>query len=107
MSSQLVWKFYSTSDGRQVQWSTSGPLNVVEAPKPLYRINPDLPKGEKKQIDFEADGMDVVVTRTVTRDGEVLHEDVFKTHYLPWRAIYEVGPGTEIPKDAEVEEPEG
>ncbi len=105
--SQLVWKFYSTSDGRQVQWSTSGPLNVVEAPKPLYRINPDLPKGEKKQIDFEADGMDVVVTRTVTRDGEVLHEDVFKTHYLPWRAIYEVGPGTEIPKDAEVEEPEG
>lgn len=105
--SQLVWKFYSTSDGRQVQWSTSGPLNVVEAPKPLYRINPDLPKGEKKQIDFEADGMDVVVTRTVTRNGEVLHEDVFKTHYLPWRAIYEVGPGTEIPKDAEVEEPEG
>ncbi|HSB03336.1 MAG TPA: VanW family protein, partial [Anaerolineales bacterium] len=28
----LTWKFYSTSDGRQVTWQTTGPTNVVPAP---------------------------------------------------------------------------
>ncbi len=100
---QLLWKFYSTSDGRTVQWNSSGATNVVEAPEPLYRENPDLPEGEIDQVDFEADGMDIVVTRTVVRDGQVIYDDIFKTHYLPWRAIYEYGPGTELPKDAKTE----
>ncbi|MGH2606261.1 MAG: VanW family protein, partial [Anaerolineales bacterium] len=103
-NSQLQWKFYSTSDGRAVQWSSSGPLNVKEAPEPLYEENPELPEGKIEQVDFEADGMDVVVYRTVMRDGSVLHEDTIRTHYLPWRAIYEFGPGTELPDGAIVEE---
>jgi vancomycin resistance protein YoaR len=100
---QLLWKFYSTSDGRTVAWSSSGPKNVVEAPKPLYKENEDLDKGEIEQVDYEADGMDVVVTRTVERDGQVVHDDVIRTHYLPWRAIYEYGPGTDLPKGAKTE----
>jgi vancomycin resistance protein YoaR len=100
---QLLWKFYSTSDDRSVEWSRRV-SDEVEAPKPLYKENPDLDKGEIEQIDYEADGMDVVVYRTVTRGGEVLHQDTIKTHYLPWRAIYEFGPGTDIPDDVEVED---
>ncbi len=102
-NNQLQWKFYSTSDGRSVDWTTSGAMNEVEAPEPLYKENPELEEGEIDQVDFEADGMDVVVTRTVTRDGEVLHDDVFRTHYLPWQAIYEYGPGTDLPEDAKTE----
>ena len=97
---QLVWKFYSTSDGRSVTWSSTGPQNVVKAPDPLYKENPDLPKGKIKQTDYQADGMDVTVYRTVSRDGQVISKDTIKTHYLPWRAIYEYGPGTDLPKDA-------
>ncbi|MGA9531631.1 MAG: VanW family protein [Anaerolineales bacterium] len=100
---QLLWKFYSTSDSRTVNWSSSGPKNVIDAPKPLYKENEDLDKGEIEKVDYEADGMDVVVTRTVKRDGQVIHDDVIRTHYLPWRAIYEYGPGTELPKDAKTE----
>jgi vancomycin resistance protein YoaR len=100
---QLLWKFYSSSDGRSVDWNRRI-SDEVEAPKPLYKENSDLDKGEIEQIDYEADGMDVVVYRTVTRGGEVLHEDTIKTHYLPWRAIYEFGPGTDIPDDVEVED---
>ncbi|MCJ7512046.1 MAG: VanW family protein [Anaerolineales bacterium] len=100
---QLLWKFYSTSDGRGVEWSSSGPNNVEEAPKPLYRENEDLKKGKIKQVDYEADGMDIAVYRTVTRQGEALYQDTIKTHYLPWRAIYEFGPGTQLPDDVEVE----
>jgi vancomycin resistance protein YoaR len=99
---QLLWKFYSTSDGRTVQWSKKL-SNEVEAPKPLYKENPDLEKGKIEQIDYEADGLDVVVYRTVTRGDEGLYQDTIKTHYLPWRAIYEFGSGTDLPDDVEVE----
>jgi len=95
----LTWKFYSTSDGRDVEWHTTGPQNIVEPPKPLYEENPDLAKGEIKQVDWEAEGADVTVTRIVRRNGDVLYEDTFNTHYMPWRAVYQYGPGTKIPKD--------
>jgi vancomycin resistance protein YoaR len=100
---QLLWKFYSTSDGRTVEWSKDTD-NEVKAPKTLYRENPDLEEGEIVQVDWAAKGLDVVVYRTVTRNGEVLHEDRIRTHYLPWRAIYEFGPGTDLPDDANVED---
>ncbi|MGA9192338.1 MAG: VanW family protein [Anaerolineales bacterium] len=100
---QLVWKFYSTSDGRTVDWSSTGPKNVVKAPDPIYKENSDLPKGKIEQVDYQADGMDVTVYRTVTRDGEVIDQDTIKTHYLPWQAVYEYGPGTDLPKGAKTE----
>ena len=96
---QLLWKFYSTSDGRSVTWSRDID-DVIEPPDPLYKENRDLDKGEIEQIEWEAEGMDVVVYRTVERGGETLFEDTFKTHYLPWRDVYEYGPGTDLPDDA-------
>ena len=101
---QLLWKFYSTGDGRQVQISSPQISGKIDAPKPLYKLNPDLKEGKIEQVDFEANGMDVIVTRTVTRDGDTLHRDTIKTHYLPWRAIYEYGPGTELPDNAITDE---
>ena len=102
-ANQLLWKFYSTSDGRTVSWSGDR-SNEVKAPKTLYRENDDLPEGKIVQVDWSAKGLDVIVYRTVRRGGETLIEDRIKTHYLPWRAIYEYGPGTELPEDADVEE---
>ena len=98
---RLTWKFYSTSDGRTVDWDTTGLQNVVEAPEPLYQENPDLDKGEIKQVDWAADGADVAIYRTVNRGDQVYLQDTFSTHYLPWRAVYEYGPGTKLPKDKE------
>lgn len=96
-ASRITWKFYSTSDGRTVEWDTTGPINVVNPPEPLYRENPDLPEGKILQVDYEAAGADVHVTRTVMRGGSVYITDQFNTHYRPWQAIYEYGPGTVIP----------
>ncbi len=103
-SNALEWKFYSAKDGRVVSWETTGARNVVEAPEPLYKENSDLHEGKIKQVDWEADGADITVTRTVLRDGQTLHNDVIRTHYLPWRAIYEYGPGTELPEGAKTED---
>jgi vancomycin resistance protein YoaR len=95
----LTWKFYSTSDGRSVEWDTTGLQNIEDPPEPLYQENPDLGEGEIRQVDWEAAGADVTVFRTVYRDGQVYLQDQFSTHYMPWQAVYEYGPGTRLPKD--------
>lgn len=95
---RLTWKFYSTKDGRTVEWNTTGLQNIVDPPDPLFEENPELPKGEIKQVDWEVEGADVKVTRAVYRDGVLIFGDEFSTHYMPWRDIYQYGPGTKIPK---------
>jgi vancomycin resistance protein YoaR len=97
-SDSLTWKFYSTNDGRSVTWETTGTKNFVPAPEPLYELNPDLKKGQVKQVDWAANGADVTVTRTVMRNGAVYFTDTFTTHYQPWRAICQYGPDTKNPE---------
>jgi len=95
---RLTWKFYSTGDGRTVEWNTSGPQDVVPAPDPLFQENSDLESGEMKQVDWAADGANVTVTRIVWRGGQVLYNDTITTHYTAWQAVCEYGPGTEDPE---------
>ncbi|MFU8772650.1 MAG: VanW family protein, partial [Anaerolineales bacterium] len=96
----LTWKFYSTSDGRSVEWSSTGLRNIKPPPDPLYEENPDLQAGEIKQVDWAVEGAEVTITRNVMRDGEVYLTDTIYTRYLPWKAVYQYGPGTEgMPPD--------
>lgn len=94
----LTWKLYSTSDGRSVTWDTTGPSNVVPAPSPLFEENPELKVNQINQVDYSAQGADVDVTRTVWKNGQVYFTDQFQTHYQPWQAVCEYGPGTEDPE---------
>jgi vancomycin resistance protein YoaR len=93
----LTWKLYSTSDGRSVTWETTGPLNVVPPPSPVFEENSELSTDQIRQIDYPAQGADVDVTRTVWRNGQIYFSDRFQTHYQPWAAVCEYGPGTEDP----------
>jgi vancomycin resistance protein YoaR len=93
----LTWKLYSTPDGRSVTWETTGPINVVPPPSPVFEENPELGTDEIKQVDYPAQGADVDVTRTVWRNGQIYFSDRFQTHYEPWSAVCQYGPGTEDP----------
>jgi vancomycin resistance protein YoaR len=104
-SSSLTWKFYSTSDGRTVDWDTTGLNNITEPPDPLYEENPELAEGVIKQVDWAVDGADVTITRQVYRDGVLIHDDVVSTHYVSWQAKYQYGPGTEVPTPEPTENP--
>lgn len=95
---RLTWKFYSTNDGRSVEWNTSGPQNVVPAPEPIFNRNTELGVNEIKQVDWSADGATVNVNRTVFKNGQIYFEDRFYTAYSPWQAICEYGAGVEDPK---------
>lgn len=99
-ASSITWKFYSTSDGRSVEWETTGLTNVVPAPAPLFEENPELKAEQIKQVDYAAQGADVTVSRTVWRGGQVYFSDQYRTLYQPWQAICQYGPGTEDPEKA-------
>lgn len=89
----LTWKFYSTSDGRTVQKDGPYVSNRVPHGPPAYEENAALSPGQSKQVDYAVDGADVTVYRTVYRDGSLLYQDTFTSHYLPWQAVYQVAPG--------------
>ena len=93
---RLTFKFYSTSDGRTVEKSDTQVYDVVPHPPDLYEEDPELAPGEIKQVDWSADGANVLITRVVrAADGSLLREDNFFSHYLPWQAVFHYGPGTE------------
>jgi vancomycin resistance protein YoaR len=95
----LTWKFYSTNDGRRVEWQNLGLRNVVPAPEPLFEENADLPQGTCKQVDYSADGAAISVIRDVyDAAGQVLFNETIQTIYEPWQAVYQYGPGTENPQ---------
>ena len=101
----LTWKFYGASDGRTVEWQTSGLTQIVEPPEARYVENAELPDGKIKQVDWAVEGADVTVSRTVYLNGAVYLSDEYFTHYLPWADAYEYAPGTQLPDNPQ--EPQG
>lgn len=84
----LTFDLYGTKDGRTVTIGTSVITNQTPAPPPTYQDDPTLPKGEVKQVDFEAAGADVYFTRQVKRDEKIIISDKFVSNYQPWQAVY-------------------
>lgn len=89
----LYVNLYGTSDGRVAKVSTPIITNVTPAPPELRQDDPTLPKGTIKQVDWAAQGAIVTYTRTVTRNGETIINETFRSNYRPWQAVYLVGTG--------------
>lgn len=92
----LTFKIYGTKD-REVTYAGPVVSNVVPHPPDKYEENPELAPGEIKQVDYAVDGADTLITRTVTRGGQVLFTDAVFTRYQAWQAVYQYGPGTAVP----------
>ena len=71
---------YSVPTGRTVTLSTPIVKNYI---KGFTMVEYTLPKGSaSKQIEYQADGQDTWVTRTVRdRTGKIIHVDTFFSHY--------------------------
>ena len=78
-----------------MDWTTTGPTNIIPAPETKYLENPELAAGETRKVDYKADGAEITVNRTVYLDGNVYLEDTIYTKYQPWAEVIEYGPGTE------------
>jgi vancomycin resistance protein YoaR len=84
----LVFQLYGTKDNREVIVNKPVILSQTPAPEPEYQDDPNLPKGEIKQIDFAAGGANVYFTRIVKKNGKVVINDKFTSNYRPWKAVY-------------------
>ena len=87
----LYFDLYGTPDGRVVSLTKPIVSNQTPPPPELRQDDPTLPKGTVKQVDWSAWGATVIFKRTVTRNGETLLNEVWKSNYKPWQAVYLVG----------------
>lgn len=89
----LYFRIYGTSDGRWTKMTGPVVSNETPPPAPLYQDDSTLPKGTTRQIDFAAWGANATLKREVYRNGDILHNDTFYSHFQPWQAVYLVGTG--------------
>lgn len=87
----LYVDLYGTADGRVSTISKPVVTNQSPPPTELRQDDPTLPKGTIKQVDWAAHGATVTFQRTVTRSGEMLIKEAFKSVYRPWQAVYLIG----------------
>jgi vancomycin resistance protein YoaR len=98
----LTYKFYGTSDGREVSFTSPVITNVVTHGPDIYEADPDgeVPAGKSLKVDYAVDGATITFSRTVTRNGEVLIQERVVSKYVPWQAVYRYGPGFTPPEGA-------
>lgn len=96
---RLIFRFYSTNDGRRVE--KDGPTTsdeTVPGP-PIYQLDESMAPGTVKQWQTAVNGLTATVVRRVyDAAGHLLYKDTFVSKYAPRRAAYRYGPGYTPPE---------
>ncbi len=80
-------------DALHVKGSVSGRYAESQPGDPLYQPNPELAPGQEVEVQSEADGWSVTVTRTILRGGtDLVREEEWVVRYAPRFAVIEVNP---------------
>lgn len=87
----LYVDLYGTPDGRIAYLTKPVITDQTPPPPDLRQDDPTLPKGTVKQVDFPAWGANVSFKRTVSRLGEILADETWRSSYKAWQAVYLVG----------------
>lgn len=88
---KITFELYGTNDGRISK--VDGPYMLEEIPvgEPINQETDTLFKDEKKQIETAHNGAKTIATYIVTRNGQEINRQVFRSYYRPWPAQYLVG----------------
>lgn len=90
---RLTVALYGPPTGRSVSYEHRVLERTPAPTMPVYVNDPSQPRGYLRKSDTARGGIKVVVTRTVTRGGQVLSRDSFPTVFKPWPNIYVRGTG--------------
>jgi vancomycin resistance protein YoaR len=95
---RLVFRFYSTDDGRRVKKEDPVVTDETEPGPPIYQLDQDLEPGTVIKWQSEVGGLTATIERWIyDESGEVLHHDTFVSEYAPRPAAYHYGPGYQPP----------
>jgi vancomycin resistance protein YoaR len=91
---RLVFRFYSTADGRTVEVEGPEIADEVEPGPPIYELDEELEPETVIEWQGAQEGLTATVIRWV-RDsaGELMYRDEFVSRYEPRRAAFHYGPG--------------
>ncbi len=88
---ELIFKFYGTSDGRQVETTKPEIFNIVKPGPVQYIETTDLPPGEKKKVESAHAGANAEFKNIITFPNGVIREEIWKSYYRPWPEVWLVG----------------
>lgn len=87
----LKYTFWGKKDDRKISISDVGMGSAIPAPPPKEEEDPTLPRGQRRQVDWAADGLKTWFDYKVTKGEQVIQEKTFVSNYRPWQAVYLVG----------------
>jgi vancomycin resistance protein YoaR len=95
---RLIFRFYSTDDGRRVEKEGPEIGDETEPGSPIYQLDETLAPGTVIQWQSAIKGLTATVRRHVfDAEGHLLYDDVLISEYAARRAAYHYGPGYEPP----------
>ncbi len=91
---EAIFEFWGTSDGRKVTTTTPVIYNIVPPGEPEYIETTELAPGEKKKVETAHAGADAYFKRIISwpeDSGKEIKEEVWRSHYIPWKEKWLVG----------------
>ncbi len=99
---RLIFRFYSTDDGRTVEMEGPEITGRTAPGPPIYELDEDLAPGTVTKWQSAVDGLTATIKRRVTdANGEVVYDDTFVSKFEPRRAAYHYGPGYDPPEGSD------
>lgn len=101
---RLIFRFYSTDDGRTVEKEGPEITDRTQPGPPIYQLDPSMAAGAVVRWQSATAGLTATIQRRVLdADGDVIYDDVFVSKYAARRASYHHGPDYEPPVSGEPE----
>jgi vancomycin resistance protein YoaR len=96
---ELIFRFYSTDDGRRVEKEAPVISDETTPGPPIYQLDEGMAAGTVTQWQTAVNGLTAtVVRRVIDAAGNLLSNDTFVSKYAPRRASYRYGPGYTPPE---------
>ncbi|MBL7141585.1 VanW family protein [Patescibacteria group bacterium] len=87
----LIFKFYGTSDGREVVTTQPKIFNITPAGPVQYIETTELAPGEKEKIESSHSGAEAEFKNTITFLNGVIRGEIWQSYYRPWPEVWLVG----------------
>lgn len=85
----MTAELFGTSDGRQAEIVDHEVWDFRSPPAPVYTIDPSLPHGVVRQVDWAVGGVKTKFTNVIKdKNGNEIRRDEYYSNYVPWSAKY-------------------